>query len=323
MIARSHRLDNFRFLLMFFVVFGHCLELFNTGLLYRVIYSFHMPAFVFLTGYFAKPHPNRIYSTLWIYVIFQTLYQLFDSYSLNALHSLSLQYTTPYWLLWYVLSMFFFLLILLYFQTQNRARQFCILFVSFIISLLCGYDSTIGYYLSLSRTLVFLPFFLLGYMCKHEPAARSAIEGTSSLPLRLCVAFFSFCAVVFSVFYLKRYSSITASMAYGSYSYQSLGYDASLRLKLFIIALFWIILLIAAIPNVHFPLITDIGKNTYPIFLLHGFLLRLFKQYGVFRFSFQMNIILAIVLSALVLVVLSRFTPIHFKHQRPSSSGQS
>ena len=50
---RDYQFDNIRLLLIFFVVFGHLLESFAIGsLLYRFIYSFHMPVFIFINGYF-------------------------------------------------------------------------------------------------------------------------------------------------------------------------------------------------------------------------------------------------------------------------------
>ena len=58
-IVRNSRLDGIKLLLIILVVIGHCIEpsRYNntiSGSLYSVIYSFHMPLFVFLSGYFAK-----------------------------------------------------------------------------------------------------------------------------------------------------------------------------------------------------------------------------------------------------------------------------
>ena len=55
---RDYSLDNVRFVLIFSVVFAHLLEVCEpfTGswLIYKFIYSFHMPAFIFLFGYNVK-----------------------------------------------------------------------------------------------------------------------------------------------------------------------------------------------------------------------------------------------------------------------------
>lgn len=51
--------DNARAILILLVVFGHMLQPYTSGdkylsALYLVIYSFHMPTFLFISGYFAK-----------------------------------------------------------------------------------------------------------------------------------------------------------------------------------------------------------------------------------------------------------------------------
>ena len=52
--TRDYSLDNVRFVLIFSVVFAHLLEVCTpfkgSSLIYKIIYSFHMPAFVFLFG---------------------------------------------------------------------------------------------------------------------------------------------------------------------------------------------------------------------------------------------------------------------------------
>lgn len=59
---REFYFDNARLYLIILVVFGHLLRSYigeNPFLyaLYMFIYSFHMPAFVLISGYFAKADP--------------------------------------------------------------------------------------------------------------------------------------------------------------------------------------------------------------------------------------------------------------------------
>ena len=56
---RDYFFDNARALLIFLVVFGHLMEPYRSSSgfitsLYLTIYSFHMPGFLFISGYFAK-----------------------------------------------------------------------------------------------------------------------------------------------------------------------------------------------------------------------------------------------------------------------------
>jgi fucose 4-O-acetylase-like acetyltransferase len=57
---RNYKIDNIKAFLIILVVFGHMLELVNMGGLYRLIYTIHMPVFVFVSGYFAKFNAKKI-----------------------------------------------------------------------------------------------------------------------------------------------------------------------------------------------------------------------------------------------------------------------
>ena len=59
MKQREYFFDNAKFILIFLVVFGHFLRSFIEESeiiysLYKVIYTFHMPAFILISGFFAK-----------------------------------------------------------------------------------------------------------------------------------------------------------------------------------------------------------------------------------------------------------------------------
>lgn len=56
---RNYLIDNFRFLMIFCVVFAHCCEMFepaHESLKYVIfiIYLFHVPGLVFISGYCTK-----------------------------------------------------------------------------------------------------------------------------------------------------------------------------------------------------------------------------------------------------------------------------
>ena len=85
---RLYRFDNIKFILIFLVVFGHMLEFTpgytNTHDIYRIIYSFHMPVFIFVSGYFARFSPRKILTTyIWPYILLQTLYLAMVYYYLD------------------------------------------------------------------------------------------------------------------------------------------------------------------------------------------------------------------------------------------------
>lgn len=169
---RNYAIDNLRAFLMICVVAGHLLEILSFSFsrhLYVTIYSFHMPAFAFLSGMCCKLDentPKRLTQTyVYPYLVFQTLYLLFSNSILDI--SVSFQYTTPYWLLWYLMAMFWWHgMLSMYLALRSKPLA---LVISMLVALASGFDASIGYYASLSRTLVLFPFFLGGYYSKNIP----------------------------------------------------------------------------------------------------------------------------------------------------------
>ena len=79
------QLDSLRGVLIILVVLGHILEAgFNDPLakmVWEVIYVFHMPAFLFVSGMLSRFNPAKIARGLLIpYFVFQTLYLLFSRF---------------------------------------------------------------------------------------------------------------------------------------------------------------------------------------------------------------------------------------------------
>ena len=65
-MKRDARLDGLKFVLIFLVVLGH-LSYNDYGLgLTKMIYSFHMPVFVFLSGYFTSLNADRAKQVVWL-----------------------------------------------------------------------------------------------------------------------------------------------------------------------------------------------------------------------------------------------------------------
>ena len=45
----------------------------EVDVIYKIIFSFHMPAFIFVSGYFAKVEPKKILSRIFpLYIVFQS-----------------------------------------------------------------------------------------------------------------------------------------------------------------------------------------------------------------------------------------------------------
>jgi fucose 4-O-acetylase-like acetyltransferase len=266
---RDYGFDNIRALLIVCVVFAHLLEIRapfpGSSNIYRVIYSFHMPVFLFLCGWFARFDRTKIIFGLFIpYLFLQACYIFFQRWLYGS--EVVLQFVTPYWLLWFLLALFFYHILLPLYDTAVPKNWLFVLGGTLVLSLLVGYDPSIGYGLTLSRLLVFQPWFLLGFYLRkasHDPLPLYA-KLTITVVLVLCTAFLC-------------WSPITNNMLYGSYPYATLQYHAGIRLFLSVLALLWILFfyfVIKPLLNFRIPLITALGQNTLPVFLLHGFFVK-------------------------------------------------
>ena len=103
---------------------------------------------------------RRVKGILYPYFLYETLYLMFQQFFLEQENVL--QFTTPYWLLWYLISLLC-LAIFLPLISWKGFTQEKVLTATFVLFLAAGFDNTVGYYLSLSRTLVLLPFFKAKY----------------------------------------------------------------------------------------------------------------------------------------------------------------
>lgn len=80
MKERNYLFDNLKFLLIVLVVFGHSLEEIslehNYAIIRAWIYSFHMPVFVFISGYFRKVYDGgaKVREKQLLIVQYRTLY---------------------------------------------------------------------------------------------------------------------------------------------------------------------------------------------------------------------------------------------------------
>lgn len=271
---RDYSLDNIRFVLILSVVFAHLLEVCapftGSGLIYKCIYSFHMPAFIFLFGYNVKHSPKKIvYRWCIPYVIFQGGNILFSKLILNA--DIAFQFTTPFWILWYILVCIYYQLLLPLFDTDDKKKQIIAILCAFAISLLIGYIKSVGYFMSLSRFFVFQPWFLLGYYCKKN----SLLESLSPKPKQRFLIMFG--SVVIFAFLSIFIRDIPNGLLYGSYPYSSCEGTLWMRgmasVMSFSVILFLYVGMRPYLSRKLF-LITSIGQNTWPIFLLHGLVIK-------------------------------------------------
>lgn len=286
LMKRLYKLDNIKCILITLVIVGHLLESWQitpAEVMYKVIYTFHMPAFVFVTGYLAKWNAPKIVRRLLVpYVILQPIYILYDYYVLHRADELTLQWTQPYWLLWYLLACVFWYILIPFIDTDKIVNQLLILAGAVAIALLIGYDKQVGYFLTLSRTIVFAPFFIAGFYCRKngwlcricgmkDSENRTDVRSCVSLVITTAVA----AVIALGGTYLLVRMGVSRATLYESLRYEKTATGPLVRAVHMAVAAAWTVLLVLLVPNKRLPGISKAGEKSFWLYVLHGFIVRL------------------------------------------------
>lgn len=264
--SRSPYLCNLKLALIVLVVLGHSLEQIGgqNTLLYRFIYLFHMPLFAFVTGLhlkMAKRCLKQAKTALLLYVPIQGAIVLAGALSGN--HTLSL--TTPYWHLWYLLSLCWWALAAALFCICRKrfAHAGALLLPASIVCALLFGALPSGRFLSLTRTVVLFPFLLLGILC---PAV---FQDGPNLRTRRKLAAAGLIGIIpaLSVLNGVPYAFLYHADGYAVFSLSARN-GGILRGFSLLSACCLGMLVLAAVPARKLP-VTKIGGDTLPAYLLH------------------------------------------------------
>lgn len=107
--------------------------------------------------------------------------------------------------------------------------------------------------------------------------------------------------LVFSSICIITNSEITRAMLYGSYSYNAASYGPIMKIFLMMVSFAWIAFFYISIPDKKIPWISVLGQHTLPIFLLHGFVVKLVSKLELFCYNESLNLFLAVILSIVLL----------------------
>lgn len=301
---RDAYFDNLKFLLIALVVIGHTLEPMtssgNIKFLYILIYLFHMPLFSFVTGYFSKKYtPTKLLKTIAIpYMVFQVLYFFFTRYILGDIF-VTFSFFTPYWIMWYLLSLLMWQLVVPMFQFRYS------IILAILMGILAGYDNSVSYFISLSRTIYFFPFFLMGYKFNKD----WFFNLIPSKP-RIIISILGLLGISIVVYSLSN--TLDIRLLYGSYSYATMNlniwYAGVYRLLLYAITTIVSIFLLYIVP-IRRTFFTVFGSRTLNVYLLHGFIIKLMVALNIYAYFSNNYKTLSLVLLgfAITLILSSKF----------------
>ena len=238
---------NLKLILIYLVILGHLIEPqigTSPGLyrLYRFLYLFHMPLFAFLSGLFLRSRNDclrQLRRMLPLYGLCQTAAVL--------LGQGAVRWDTPWWYLWYLLSLCFWLMAGALLLELRRGR-WLVFGLSIAAGCLVGLVPWVGRGWSVSRTIVFFPWFWLGAILTPDISwRRLRLPGLAGLLMVLILD--------------PQISAVTL--------YQAAPCDPWVRLECYILAAALGLFFLSWCPARRFPW-TRAGADTLPAYLLHG-----------------------------------------------------
>lgn len=263
---RDPYFDNAKAILIILVVIGHILELFinNSRLIYAIyffILSFHMPAFIIISGYFSKYVKNLTKAEIKYIFLYVTL-----SFTLWLFWR---HIPLPYFMIfghftsWYLISLVFWYAFLPF---MNKLKHPILL--SFLFSLMIDCFDKIYQIPSIYRTFMYLPFFFIGYKLNEHSfnKIKNIIKPIYSIAIMLSFLIFLY------FFNINNYET-------NYLFYRIVNYTKNIIMTI-----------------CFFPLVpsnqnsfTWIGKHTLIIYLTHGILL-LILQVIFFKYMQILNL---------------------------------
>lgn len=282
--GRDPFFDNLKAILILLVVLGHWIEPWvqrdnSLKAVYIFLYTFHMPLFIFVAGVFSKKNSIGLARLRRVLVKYATLYFLFDlvyKVADSVLFSKPFMWEplTPYWIMWFLLSLCCWNLMLFLFSKSKLLIP-----VAFAIGILAGALGGVGYFFSLSRTFYFFPFFLIGFFFPYD-GAKALGAGWG----KKVIALVTLALAIQIVFFLAP--EMNVSWFYGSRGYAQFDLDGVLgavwRGLTYALTLLISMAVMVWVPKKE-KIFTVVGKYTLYIYLLHGLVIRLLVAAGYYK----------------------------------------
>ncbi|MBR0414155.1 MAG: acyltransferase family protein [Clostridia bacterium] len=319
---RVSQWDNAKAILMLLVVGGHLLEPLTAEgypLIYRSIflflYTFHMPAFIFISGLFSKntlgkgEFPIRkLLPFVVLSFLLKAFYLCIDTirnkdFMPNSIFQLSN-------IAWFLFALFIFYCMM--YLLKSLKGKYVLLF-AMVFACMAGYNGRLGDFFAVGRIFVFFPFFALGYYTDRERLQAFLAKKKVKIAAAAVLVLFAAAVIIFvNPLYTFR------PLLTGRNPYQELGntlyyWGGLLRLVYYGVSTAVMLAVLALIPRRAVKLFTFIGQNTLSIYFWHLPLVEALYLLGipawVERYRFAPVVILAAAAASVALCALLSLPP--------------
>ena len=267
-VPYSCLIDNIKVLLIFLVVFNHIIafNLVKVDTVVRYVWYaitiFHMPAFVFISGYLSKKPQNVLknFKNLLIpYVLGYTLTWYSQIWLGRSVDYEILRPTGS--VMWYTLALFIYRLTI---EALGKIRF--IVPLSILFALWAGTRPEFTTFLSSSRIVVFFPFFVAGYLWKSEYI--TAIRKFKGKWILVAISG----VLLWAIPNYMIPNEMGIAIFRGNHGYQLCGLTdpqgVILRLLMYLVSFVVVYTMLALVPDIKLPL-TYVGRHTMGIYFFH------------------------------------------------------
>lgn len=292
---RIYLYDNVKTLAIILVVIGHAINyltdfdgyMIEKGL-YVLIYSFHMPLFLLVSGLFLKPmdaetkFPKyKVLAFILIGLVLRMItavvrmctglppayatFEIYDSYT------------------WFMWAMAVFNALVWAFRKFDKR---IVMLFALLVGIMAGYDKYFGDEFALMRIAVFFPVFLLGYYLDplelYRLLNQKKYKVAAAVFLSVCLAVF-----VWLFFFHRDFLFSLRPIFTGRNRYSSLDdkwiFGPVYRMVAYMMAVGVSFSLICLIPNKNFGYLTVIGSKTLQIYFWHKSFLIVFEEMHLYQ----------------------------------------
>ncbi|MET7679233.1 acyltransferase family protein [Streptomyces sp. NPDC005423] len=279
--ARDAFFDNAKYLAIVLVAMGHAWEPMRDGsrvvtALYTLVYAFHMPAFIVISGYFSRnfdASPARVKrlvtGVVVPYVVFEVAYTFYTRWT-DHVPDRPISLLSPLYLTWFLAALFVWRLTTPIWRMVRRPLP-----VALAVAMLASLSPSIGHDLDLQRVLQFLPYFVLGLCLKpaHFRLVRRRALRVLAVPVfagAFAVAYWSAPWVDYAWLFHKE-----SAQGLGAPAWQG----PVVTVALFACSVLLVACFLSWVPGRR-TWFTALGAGTLYGYLLHGFVAQGAKSWG-------------------------------------------
>ena len=272
---RLYKFDNVKGILIFLVVIGHLTTDYVTvshafRWLTLWIYTFHMPAFIMVSGILHKPVTKMRWNKVLSYLGCAYALKAFIYFSRIAMGQPAVWswYVEP-GIPWYLIVMAEYE-VLLYICRKVSPKVMIV--GSFALSAIIGYIPQVGDAFSLSRMINFLPLFLIGYymepkkILEYTEQKKAKITASIILIATAAICYFG----PWKIYSMRKWFTGRRSYEFlEDIFHGTMPYAWAIRLGVWAIAIILAVSVITVIPNKEVKLLSGSGSRSLSIYFWH------------------------------------------------------